>query len=132
MLHQPVSHHDVADGEAACQPACDAGVDDRAGREPVDEHLRAARRADFADAAPDEHDLPRAQAARAKDQPLYGLLRGLRERRDERGELRIHGADHADPAISQEKRSFSAARPRRTAVFSSTLILLPASVKPPL
>lgn len=99
VLHQPVSHHDVADGEAACQPACDAGVDDRVGREPVDEYLCAARRADLADAAPDEHDLPRAQAARVKDQPLHGLPCGLGERRDERSELRIHGADDANPVV---------------------------------
>ena len=59
VLLKDVDGNDVlADGEAASQSACDAGVDDRAGCEPVDEHLRAACRADLADAAPDEHDLP--------------------------------------------------------------------------
>ena len=106
MLHQPVSHHDVTDGEAASQSARDAGVDDRAGCEPVDEHLRAACRADLADAAPDEHDLPRAQTARVKNQPLHSLLCGLRKRRYERGKLRIHGADHADPAVRHGDNSF--------------------------
>ena len=37
---------------------------------------------------------------------LHGLLRGLRERRDEGGELRIHGADDADPVIRHGDLSF--------------------------
>ena len=73
-------------------------------------------RADFADAAPDEHDLPRAQTARVKGQPLHGLPCGLRERRDERGKLGIHGADHADPAIRHGNHSFRK-RGRGRAVF---------------
>ena len=55
-------------------------------------------------------------SARVKGQPLHGLPCGLRKRHDERGELRIHGADHADPAIRHGDLSFRK-RGRGRAVF---------------
>ena len=93
VLQQRGGNDDVADAHAIAEPAGDAGQQQRAGVEGVEQHGRGGGRGNLADPAAHEDHVVAVEAAEMEVAARAALGAQVGEARPQRGDLFVHRAD---------------------------------------